>query len=187
MIYPQKLNSKKSNLILKIGVLMSVFIAILLIVINKLTTPRIPWAAIANSGIIYAWIVLFYSIRKNINIAGHVLLQTIAISLLTIYIDYELKFKGWSIDIVVPILVIISNITMLVLTIVSHKDFIKYAIYQLLIVLFSVLPIILVTENMVQNKTLSIVASGISILNLGLSLILCARDVKEAVIRKFHM
>ena len=187
MIYPQKLNSKKSNLILKIGVLMSVFIAILLIVINKLTTPRIPWAAIANGGIIYAWIVLFYSIRKNINMAGHVLLQTIAISLLTIYIDYELKFKGWSIDIVVPILVIISNITMLVLTIVSHKDFIKYAIYQLLIVLFSLLPIILVTENMVQNKTLSIVASVISILNLGLSLILCARDVKEAVIRKFHM
>ena len=166
---------------------MSVFIAILLIVINKLTTPRIPWAAIANGGIIYAWIVLFYSIRKNINIAGHVLLQTIAISILTIYIDYELKFKGWSIDIVVPILVIISNITMLVLTIVSHKDFIKYAIYQLLIVLFSLLPIILVTENMVQNKTLSIVASVISILNLGLSLILCARDVKEAVIRKFHM
>ena len=187
MIYPQKLNSKKSNLILKIGVLMSVFIAILLIVINKLTTPRIPWAAIANGGIIYVWIVLFYSIRKNINMAGHVLLQTIAISLLTIYIDYELKFKGWSIDIVVPILVIISNITMLVLTIVSHKDFIKYAIYQLLIVLFSLLPIILVTENMVQNKTLSIVASVISILNLGLSLILCARDVKEAVIRKFHM
>lgn len=187
MIYPQKLNSKKSNLILKIGVLMSVFIAILLIVINKLTTPRIPWAAIANGGIIYAWIVLFYSIRKNINIAGHVLLQTIAISILTIYIDYELKFKGWSIDIVVPILVIISNITMLVLTIVSHKEFIKYAIYQLLIVLFSLLPIILVTENMVQNKTLSIVASVISILNLGLSLILCARDVKEAVIRKFHM
>ena len=187
MIYPQKLNSKKSNLILKIGVLISVFIAILLIVINKLTTPRIPWAAIANGGIIYVWIVLFYSIRKNINMAGHVLLQTIAISLLTIYIDYELKFKGWSIDIVVPILVIISNITMLVLTIVSHKDFIKYAIYQLLIVLFSLLPIILVTENMVQNKTLSIVASVISILNLGLSLILCARDVKEAVIRKFHM
>ena len=187
MIYPQKLNSKKSNLILKIGVLMSVFIAILLIVINKLTTPRIPWAAIANGGIIYAWIVLFYSIRKNINIAGHVLLQTIAISILTIYIDYELKFKGWSIDIVVPILVIISNITMLVLTIVSHKEFIKYAIYQLLIVLFSLLPIILVTENMVQNKTLSIVASVISILNLGLSLILCAKDVKEAVIRKFHM
>lgn len=187
MIYPQKLNSKKSNLILKLGLLISVLLAILLVVINKLTSPQIPWAAIANGGIIYVWIVLFYSIRKNINIAGHVLLQTIAISCFTVYIDYELRFRGWSIDIVVPILVIISNIAMLVLTIVSHKKFIKYAIYQLLIVLFSLVPIIFVTENMVQNKTLSIIANGISILNLGVSLVLCARDVKEVMIRKFHM
>ena len=69
MIYPQKLNSKKSNLILKLGVVLSVIVAILLVLINKLTTPQIPWAAITNGGIIYIWIVLFYSIRKNINIA----------------------------------------------------------------------------------------------------------------------
>lgn len=73
--------------------------------------------------------VLFY--KKNINIAGHVLLQTIAISLLTVYIDFELQFKGWSINMVIPILVITSNIAMLILTIVSHKQFIKYVIYQL--------------------------------------------------------
>ena len=187
MIYPQKLNSKKNNLILKFGLLISVIVAILLVVINKLTTPQIPWSAIANGGIIYVWIVLFYSIKKNINIAGHVLLQTITISLLTVFIDHKLGFKAWSIDIAIPILVIISNITMFVLTIVSYKKFIKYAICQLIIVLFSVLPVIFVTENMVQNKVLSIIASGISVVNLGLSLILCARDVKDAVIRKFHM
>ena len=157
MIYPQKLNSKKSNLILKLGVVLSVIVAILLVLINKLTTPQIPWAAITNGGIIYIWIVLFYSIRKNINIAGHVLLQTIAISLLTVYIDFELQFKGWSINMVIPILVITSNIA------------------------------IFITENMVQNKILSVIASGISIINLIISLALCTRDVKEVIIRKFHM
>lgn len=187
MIYPQKLNSKKSNLILKLGVVLSVIVAILLVLINKLTTPQIPWAAITNGGIIYIWIVLFYSIRKNINIAGHVLLQTIAISLLTVYIDFELQFKGWSINMVIPILVITSNIAMLVLTIVSHKKFIKYVIYQLMILLFSFLPIIFITENMVQNKILSVIASGISIINLIISLALCTKDVKEVIIRKFHM
>ena len=165
MIYPQKLNSKKSNLILKLGVVLSVIVAILLVLINKLTTPQIPWAAITNGGIIYIWIVLFYSIRKNINIAGHVLLQTIAISLLTVYIDFELQFKGWSINMVIPILVITSNIALL----------------------FSFLPVIFITENMVQNKILSVIASGISIINLIISLALCTRDVKEVIIRKFHM
>ena len=187
MIYPQKLNSKKSDMILKISILISVLVAIVLVIINKLTTPKIPWAALANGGIIYIWITVFYSIRKNINIAGHVLLQTIAISSLMIFIDYELGFKGWSINIAIPILIMIANITMLVLTIVSYKKFIKYAIYQLIIVLFSMLPILFITENMVQNKILSIISIVISVLNLLLTLILCAKDMKEAIVRKLHM
>ena len=56
-----------------------------------------------------------------------------------------------------------------------------------LILLFSFLPVIFITENMVQNKILSVIASGISIINLIISLALCTRDVKEVIIRKFHM
>lgn len=128
-----------------------------------------------------------YSIRKNINIAGHVLVQTLAISALTLFIDYKLGFKGWSINLAIPIMIIVANITMLVLTIVSYKKYIKYAIYQLIIVLFSMLPIIFMTENMVQIKILSIIASSISIINLVFTLILSSKDVKEVIIRKFHM
>lgn len=187
MIYPQKLNSKKGDIILKVFILVSIFLAILLVIINKLTTQSIPWAALANGGIVYIWVTVFYSIRKNINIAGHVLLQTIAISLLSVYIDYELGLKGWSFNIVIPILIMIANITMLVLTIVSHKKFIKYAIYQLIIVLLSSLPLILLAENIIQNRTLTIISIGISILNLLFSLVLCTKDIKEIIIRKFHM
>ena len=49
MIYPKKLSSKKSDMILKICMLASVLIAILLVVINRLTTPGIPWAALTNA------------------------------------------------------------------------------------------------------------------------------------------
>ncbi|MCI8443618.1 MAG: hypothetical protein HFJ37_00290 [Clostridia bacterium] len=187
MIYPQKLNSKKSDRILKGAILISVLVAFLLVTINRLTNPKIPWAALANGGIVYIWITVFYSIRKNINIAGHVLLQTVAISTLLLFIDYELGEKGWSVNMAIPIIIIISNITMLVLTIVSYKKFIKYAIYQLMIVLYSMLPILLMTENMIQDKMLSMIASGISIFNLFITFVLCAKDVKEAMIRKFHM
>lgn len=187
MIYPKKLNSKKSDLLVKILLFVSFSIAIILTIINKLTTPNIPWAMLSNAGIIYIWITVLYSINKNVNIAGHVLVQTIAISLLVAFIDYQLGFKGWSLSIAIPIIIIVSNITMLVLTIVSHKKYIKYAIYQVGIVILSMIPVILISENIVEEKTLSIIASGISILNLILTLILCAKDMKEAIIRKFHM
>lgn len=187
MIYPKKLSSKKGELVLKILLIVSILIAILLLVINKLTTPNISWAAIANGGIVYIWIIVLYSINKNVNIAGHVMVQTIAISLLTLFIDYKLGFNGWSINISIPIIIIIANVSMLILTIVSHRKYIKYAIYQLVIVLFSTIPGILLGEDIIKNKVLSIVASGISVLNLVLTLCLCARDVKDAIIRKFHI
>lgn len=187
MIYPKKLSSKKGELVLKIIFIISILIAILLVIINKSTTPNTSWAAIANGGIIYVWVIVLYSINKNVNIAGHVMVQTIAISLLTLFIDYKLGFNGWSINISIPIIIIIANITMLILTIVSHKKYIKYAIYQLVIVLFSTIQGILLGEDIIRNKTLSIVASGISIINLVITLCLSASDVKDAIIRKFHI
>lgn len=187
MIYPQKIKANKSDKIIKILISISIGIAIFLIIINKLTTPKIPWAALANAGILYSWITVIYSIKKNINIAGHVLLQVIALSLLTIYIDSVLGMKGWSINIAIPIMIMIANLTMLILTIVSYKKYMKYAIYQLIIVVASMLPIIFVTEHMVQNKILSIIATSISVLNFVLCLALCAKDVKETIVRKFHM
>lgn len=187
MIYPEKVKAKKSDKIIKIVMSLSIVIAFLLLLINKLTTPHIPWAALTNAGILYSWVIVIYSIKKNVNIAGHVLLQLIALSALTVYIDFLFGKKGWSVNIAIPIMIMIANLTMLVLTIVSYKKYMKYAIYQLMIVLFSMIPVILVTERIVQDKTLSVIASGISVFNFVLCLVLCAREVKEVVVRKFHM
>lgn len=187
MIYPQKINAHKSDFIIKIFILVSIIISIILLIINKLTTPKIPWAALTIAGQIYIWITVLYAINKNINIAGHVLIQTIAISLLTFYIDYSLNFKGWSLNIAIPIIIIIANLTMLILTIISHKKYIRYAIYQLIILLISVIPAILITEEIVKNPVLGEVATGISLLNLIITMALSAKDVKEAIIRKFHL
>lgn len=187
MLYPQKLNRKKSDLIIKIMIGVSVAIAFLLVLINHLATPKVHWAGLANAGILYVWITVMYSINKNTNIAAHVLLQTIAISLLTVYIDYKTGMKGWSFNLAIPIIIIVANVTMLVLTIVSHKKYIRYSIYQLIICMLSLIPIFLVHENVAKNVVMSYVASGISAVNFVLTICLCARDVKEEVVRKFHM
>ena len=84
-------------------------------------------------------------------------------------------------------MIIIANITMLILTIVSYKKYLKYAIYQLIIVFLSMAPIVLIVENVVHNKTLSIFACIICVINFLLSLVLCSKDVKEEIIRKFHL
>lgn len=187
MLYPQKLSSKTSNLLVKILMLVSIIVAIILVIINKFTTPDIHWAALTNGGIVYAWITVLYSIHKNTNIAGHVMIQTIAISILTTYIDYKLGFKGWSFEFAIPIILMVANVTMFVLTIVSHRKYIKYAIYQLIICLFSLIPIYFIYEHLVSYFVLCYVAVGISAVNFVLTIALCARDVRDAIVRKFHL
>lgn len=187
MIYPQKLSSKKGEILLKLLLAVSVFLGILLFAINKLTTPEIHWAALVNCGIVYGWITVLYSIKKGTNIAGHVLIQTIIISVAVLYIDEKIGFIGWSLNLAIPIILIIANSTMLILTIVTHKNYIKYAIYQLLIVIISLVMAIIILNKIMNLKILSYIAIVLSVLNLAFSLFLCFRDVKDALIRKFHM
>ena len=187
MIYPQKLSSKKGDEVLRILLLTSVLLALILVFINKLTTPQIHWAALANCGIIYTWITVIYAIKKSTNIAGYVLLQTIITGISVLYIDYSLGFIGWSINIAIPIILMIANVTMFVLTIITHKNYIKYAIYQLLIVLISLISMLIIWDKVIQLKALSNIAILVSVINLLISLILCFKDLKEVLIRKFHM
>lgn len=187
MIYPQKLNSKTGEKVFKILLFASVALGIILFIINKLTIPNIHWAALANCGIIYTWITVSYSIKKSANVAGHVLIQTIIISVAMLYIDDKIGFRGWSINIAIPIILIVANLTMLILTIVTRKNYIKYAIYQLMIVLISLISMWLILEKIINLRILSNIAIILSVINLLISLILCFKDVKEALIRKFHM
>jgi len=76
---------------------------------------------------------------------------------------------------------------MVILTIISYKKYIKYAIYQLMIVIISLMPIVLALRNIIEMKVLMKTAVDISIFSLIVSLFFCYRDIKEAVIRKLHM
>lgn len=187
MLYPQKINARKSNFIIKVAILISFIVGVMLVVINRFTTPEIRWAGYCNAGIIYVWVTVLYALNKNINMANHLFIQMLALSALTVYIDLRLGFEAWSINLAIPIIVIIINITMLILSITSYSNYIRYAFVQVLIVLASSVPIFLVYEQLVNDKTLSIVATSISGVNLLFSLIFHAKDIKDEIVRKFHM
>lgn len=69
-------------------------------------------------------------------------------------------------------------------SLISHKKYIRYAIYQLLIVLITLISLGIIFKI---TSRLVIIAISISVLNLIISLILSFKDIKEDIIRKFHM
>ncbi len=187
MLYPQKLSSKKSDLMIIIAILISVAVGGILILINHFATPGVHWAGLANAGILYIWVNVLYAINHNTNIASYVLLETFAISFLTSYIDYKTGNHGWAMSLAIPIVLIVANITMLVLTLVSHKKYIRYAVFQLVICFLSMLPLYFILQGLVRFRVLGFVSMGVSVVNFLVTVCLCARDIKDTLVRKFHL
>ena len=162
MLYPQKINAKKTDFILKVAILISIIFGLMLVIINRIITPDIRWAGYCNAGIAYVWITVLYSLKRNVNIASHLFLQMIALSALCVYFDIRMGFQAWSINFAIPLIVIVTNITMLILSVASYKNYSRYAFFQMLIVILSLVPVFLVYEHLVNDKTFSIFASSFS-------------------------
>ena len=187
MLYPQKLSSKKSDSMIIIAILISLAVGGILILINHFATPSVHWAGLANAGILYIWINVLYAINHNTNIASYVLLEIFAISFLTSYIDYKTGNHGWSMSFAIPIVLIVANVTMFVLTLVSHKKYIRYAVFQLIICCLSMFPLYFILEGLVNFRVLGFVSTGVSAVNFLVTVCLCARDIKDTLVRKFHL
>lgn len=187
MLYPNIMNIKKSHIAIKILTGISIAIILICVLINAIFTPWIKWSFLVAIGILYAWITTLYSIRRNVNIASHVLLQTSVLLILLYLIDTIIGYRGWSISIGMPIVIGIANITMLILTIVSRKRYFKYSFYQILLSVESIIVIVLLMIK-AKYKIISVsITSGITIVTLVLSIALCGKDLKEKLYRIFHI
>jgi len=187
MLYPKLSNVKKNNIIFIASIAISVIIINILLIINVLVDKTNHWSMLCIAGIIYAYGTVIYTKKRNVNIASNVFAQCLLVSLLILAIDYFLGYRGWSINIAIPIVVIVANSTLMILTIISRKRYIRYAVYHMLTFLFSMIPLILLLSGILENKVLTIVSSGIAGLSLLLTIILCGKAMWEETKKRLHV
>ena len=77
--------------------------------------------------------------------------------------------------------------TMFILTISSFHKY-KYAIYQLIIFVLSVIPlgILLFYDKIITMPIFTIISSSIAVFTFVFSLILCGKDIIEELDRRLH-
>lgn len=186
-LYPKIRNVKKDNIAIKIMIVLSIIVAVTCLINNICTSRKYMWSFIVIIGIIYTWVTVMYSIHRNVNIASSVMVQLIAISILMICIDNIIGYDGWSINLAIPIIVMVANTTMFILTISSFHKY-KYAIYQLIIFVLSVIPlgILLFYDKIITMPIFTIISSSIAVFTFVFSLILCGKDIIEELDRRLH-
>ena len=188
-LYPKVRNIEKGHLIIELMLFISFLVMLVCSIVNICTSTKYLWCLIVGIGIIYTWITVIYSLKRNINIGSNVMIHSILITVLVLCIDFIIGYSGWSINYAIPIIVGIANITILVLTIVSINKYYKYAIYQLIIFILSMIPMVIyiASKEIITKPIFTIISSIVSLVTFIFSIILCGRSIVEELDRRLHM
>lgn len=186
MLYPKISNVKKSKELIYVLLATTISISLLLLCINYIYSKTLNWSIVAIGGIIYAWISVIYALDKNVNLASYTFVQMIEISILLVIIDYVFGFFKWSLSIGIPIVIMVSNLTMMLITLMKYKKYVKYAGYEIMILLFSIVYNIVISFMAESSLILNIITLWFCLTNLAFVLALNAKSLKIEIQKKFH-
>ena len=125
--------------------------------------------------------------RKWKNIRKMVMYEVIIGMVLCIAYDWYTGWKGWSVQIVLPLTVVGMNLLYFVLGFVDRKHQTDYEIYFLLTIIATVLVVILVCVGVMHNTMLVTVTTGIGVLLLLAKIIFQGKTFLSELSRRLHV
>lgn len=186
--YPDvKAVSRKLSFVVRLYSFLAIIVEAVLITVNYLTYHGIWWSAISGIIILYFFITLNYSLRKNNGYKTVILVQLIGAVLLVIASDFIVGYRGWSVNYVLPSAILLLNATIGILMIVNVSNWQSYLLMQILTVLLSCGCVILWKFNVITSPILTFVTFSISLCILLGTLIFGDRKAKAELKRRFHV
>ncbi len=187
MLYPKLINVKKSKETIYILGFINVFLFILMLISNYMFSNKLNWSIVAIVSIIYIWRTVYISLKKNTNLASYIFSQLIYLSALIYIIDFAFGNKGWSLNIGIPIVIMIINFAMMIITMIKYKKYVKYALYEIMILTISIVYNIFLCMFSGKISILNGIAFWISISNLAFVIALNGKTLMLEFQKKFHV
>ncbi len=189
-MYPDvRLMMRKFTLTARIFLFVSIVLEALLFTYNLITfdTYSIWWSAITGLVLLYAYLVLRYAIIGKSGYKSKVILLSLIAVLSAIGIDLATGYRGWSVDYVLPAGILFMDVVIIGLMIYNKRNWQSYMMWQILTVLFSLIPIVLYILELERNEYLAFLPMAASAsLFLG-TLIIGDRRARTELKRRFHI
>lgn len=189
-MYPDvRLMMRKFTLTARIYLFVAIVLEAFLFVMNLVTFDKsqIWWSAITGLVLLYGFVVLRYAIIGKTGYKSKVILLSLIAVLSAIGIDLATGYRGWSVDYVLPAGIVFLDVVIIGCMICNRRNWQSYMMWQLLMVLCSVIPIVLYVMGLERNEYLSFLPMACSAsLFLG-TLIIGDRRARTELKRRFHL
>ena len=187
-MYPNvRTMTRRLALLSRIYLFVAILVEALLIYLNVLSDSEMFWSAIPGLAMLYGYLVLRYAILGKSGYKGKIIVLTLIAILMVVAIDFVVGYRGWSVNYALPSAILLVDAGILILMCINRRNWQSYMMWQIFMILCSVVPLVLYAVGIVTAPLLALLAFAFSTaLFLG-TLIIGDRRAGTELRRRFHV
>lgn len=178
---------RQYNLFFRILVFLSFAAGAVSLLINFLIPTKIWWSLIEIAGIACMWVILITAVKKRHNITKGVLYQAVVISVAVGAIDYLTGFHHWSVNYVIPTLLLFTMLAIVILARVLHSRPEDYLIYLIVNGVLGLVPLVFLLTGWATVRWPSLCCITVSFLSLVGIFVFSKMDPKAELKKRLHI
>ena len=187
-MYPNvRTMTRRLALLSRIYLFVAILVEALLIYLNVLSDSEMFWSAIPGLAMLYGYLVLRYAILGKSGYKGKIIVLTLIAILMVVAIDFVVGYRGWSVNYALPSAILLVDAGILILMCINRRNWQSYMMWQIFMILCSVVPLVLYAVGIVTAPLLALLAFAVSAaLFLG-TLTIGDRRARTELRRRFHV
>lgn len=187
-MYPNvRTMTRRLALLSRIYLFVAILVEALLIYLNVLSDSEMFWSAIPGLAMLYGYLVLRYAILGKSGYKGKIIVLTLIAILMVVAIDFVVGYCGWSVNYALPSAILLVDAGILILMCINRRNWQSYMMWQIFMILCSVVPLVLYAVGIVTAPLFALLAFAFSAaLFLG-TLIIGDRRARTELRRRFHV
>ena len=144
------------------------------------------WSILVGVGLFYFYLVLRFAIVGKSGYRSKIITLTILAVLAAVGVDMASGYRGWSVDYVLPAGIVVVDVVILFLMYYNRRNWQSYMMWQIFMILCSLIPMVLFIAGLEQNAYLAFLPMVLSAAIFLGTLIIGDRRARTELYRRFH-
>lgn len=186
--YPNAIGmTKKFRFLENLFLFLSILTEFILLVINYNANPKFLWSLVVGLILLYANVVVRMAIVGKSGYMFKTLSLVILAIVVLLGIDYLTGYRGWSLNYVFPVGILVIDLALFILMLVNRRNWQSYMMPQIFSILLSLIPVILRMAGVIGFPYLVWIAFAVSVFLFLGTLILGDQRARTELKRRFHV
>ena len=187
-MYPDaRLKTQKMKFVTRLYLFCALVVEFLLIVIDFHGENQVHWSILVGLGLLYVYIVLRYAVLGKSGYRAKTIVLVLLAVLITVVVDFITGYRGWSVDYVASGGILLVDAIIIVLMIWNRRNWQSSLMWQIAMILFSIIPAVLYLINLEHNFIMAFLPLIVSVFLFLGTLMIGGRRATQELYRRFHI